>query len=112
MPRETMTSKERWESVLRGEIPDRIPMDYWATPEITQLLINHFQMEPREVAKELHIDLPYSANARYVGPNFPHNKNIFGIEHRDYVRYCLILMEPLWTAWNITTEVGEVLSRK
>ena len=27
-----MTSRERWLVVLQRERPDRVPMDYWATP--------------------------------------------------------------------------------
>ena len=38
MPRETMTPKERWSAVLKRKRPDRIPMDYWGTPEITLAL--------------------------------------------------------------------------
>ncbi len=30
-----MTPRERWEAVLRGERPDRVPCDYWGTGEIT-----------------------------------------------------------------------------
>jgi hypothetical protein len=30
-----MTPKERWLAVLNGEKPDRLPLDYWATPEAT-----------------------------------------------------------------------------
>lgn len=33
-----MTPKERWQAVLERKTPDRIPMDYWATPEATQKL--------------------------------------------------------------------------
>ena len=36
MPKETMTSRERWLAVLKHEKPDRIPMDYWATGEATE----------------------------------------------------------------------------
>lgn len=83
MPQETMTPKERWETVLKGQVPDRVPMDYWATPETSQMLIDHFQLPPREIAKKLHIDLPYSANAKYIGPAFPKHTDIFGIETRE-----------------------------
>jgi uroporphyrinogen decarboxylase len=61
-------------------------MDYWATPETTQALLAHFQLEPTEIAKILHIDLPFNVAANYVGPSFPAGTNIFGINHRavDY----------------------------
>jgi uroporphyrinogen decarboxylase len=83
MPRETMTPKERWEAVLIGELPDRVPMDYWATPETSRMLVDHFQMEPRDIAKKLHLDLPYGVGATYVGPPLPANTNVFGIHHKD-----------------------------
>ncbi len=39
MSKETMTSKERWLAVLNRQKPDRIPMDYWATAETTEKLM-------------------------------------------------------------------------
>jgi uroporphyrinogen decarboxylase len=33
-----MTPRRRWEAVLRGERPDRVPCDYWGTAEITARL--------------------------------------------------------------------------
>lgn len=36
-----MTPRERWQAVLRGHIPDRVPTDYWATPEATERLLEH-----------------------------------------------------------------------
>ena len=33
-----MTPRQRWEAVLRGERPDRVPCDYWGTSEITSRL--------------------------------------------------------------------------
>ena len=36
---QTMTSRERWLACLRGERPDRVPTDYWATGEVTNRLI-------------------------------------------------------------------------
>ena len=83
MPKETMTPKERWETVLQGKLPDRVPMDYWATPETSQMLVDHFQMSPRDLAKRLHIDLPFAASARYIGPELPPHTSVFGIKHRD-----------------------------
>ena len=39
MPKETMTPRERWLAVLNGEMPDRLPMDYWATGEAGGLAV-------------------------------------------------------------------------
>lgn len=45
MPRETMTGKERWLAVLKRKKPDRIPMDYWATPEATEKLMKYLGLD-------------------------------------------------------------------
>jgi len=34
-----MTPRERWLALLAGEKPDRVPTDYWATPEVTERLL-------------------------------------------------------------------------
>ena len=34
-----MTPRERWQALMRGERPDRIPCDYWGTGEITARLM-------------------------------------------------------------------------
>jgi hypothetical protein len=41
MPEETMTARERWMAVLEHKIPDRIPMDYWATDEATAKIMKY-----------------------------------------------------------------------
>jgi uroporphyrinogen decarboxylase len=33
-----MSPRERWEAVMRGERPDRVPCDYWGTDEVTSRL--------------------------------------------------------------------------
>ena len=35
MTKETMTPRERWQAVLTRQPPDRVPMDYWSTPEFS-----------------------------------------------------------------------------
>jgi uroporphyrinogen decarboxylase len=34
-----MTPRERWRALLRGQAPDRLPCDYWATEEVTRRLL-------------------------------------------------------------------------
>jgi uroporphyrinogen decarboxylase len=41
MSKEWMTPRERWLAVLKREQPDRIPMDYWSTPEATSKLAQY-----------------------------------------------------------------------
>jgi len=45
MPGETMTPRERWLAVLNRQKPDRVPMDYWATPEATGKLMRYLKCE-------------------------------------------------------------------
>lgn len=82
MPEETMTPRERWLAVLRRQKPDRIPMDYWATPEAHQKLADHLQLPPEQVAERLHIDAPVWAAGVYCGPPPEDGRDIWGIRHR------------------------------
>lgn len=82
-----MTPKERWLAVLRRETPDRIPMDFWGTPEVIENLMRHLGCSSwQEVQDKLHLDCPVNVGPRYAGPNLPENTDHFGCIHRmvDY----------------------------
>jgi len=82
-----MTPRERWLAVLRGEKPDRVPMDYRATAEATQKLLKHLGCANlSEVFERLHIDPIVDVGPRYVGPPIPKDEDVFGIgyENTDY----------------------------
>jgi uroporphyrinogen decarboxylase len=111
MPKETMTPKERWLAVLRREKPDRVPMDYWSTPEFSAKLIKHLgygQKSEKELVQalthvfadeagrpssvhvalqqalqKLHVDFIVSVGGRYTGPELPADTNMFGCTYRD-----------------------------
>lgn len=84
MVRETMTSRERWLAVLQRRIPDRLPMDYWATDEAHARLKQHLGVsEDGELYRRLHIDRPFTVTPEYVGPPIPANADVFGITYRD-----------------------------
>jgi uroporphyrinogen decarboxylase len=52
-----MTPRERWRALFRGEKPDRIPTDYWATDEVTDRLLRELQCADKEALyTKLHID--------------------------------------------------------
>jgi uroporphyrinogen decarboxylase len=52
-----MTPRQRWEAVLRGERPDRVPCDYWGTDEITVRLKRDLGCKTdRELWSQLGID--------------------------------------------------------
>ncbi len=79
MPKETMTSRERWLAVLKHEKPDRVPMDYWATGEATEKLMRHLGVgDHYEMFRRLHIDYVVGAAGRYVGPPLPEGEDPFG----------------------------------
>jgi uroporphyrinogen decarboxylase len=114
MPKETMTPKERWLAVLNRQKPDRVPMDYWATPEATAKLIKHLGLSRKseqaliaelclntvsryladdeanslrcEMLKKLHVDFVVGVGPRYVGPSLPDDTDIFGCRYQ-YISY-------------------------
>ena len=52
-----MTPRQRWESVMRGERPDRVPCDYWGTAEITSRLKQDLGcFTDRELWRRLDVD--------------------------------------------------------
>ena len=54
-----MTPRQRWLALLNKEQPDRIPTDYWATPEVTDRLLKELSCADNEALFEkLHIDAP------------------------------------------------------
>ena len=79
-----MTPRERWMAVLKGEKPDRIPMDYWATPEATERLMAYLGCETEaELYRRLKIDKVLEVGPRYIGPPLADDEDEFGIRYRD-----------------------------
>ena len=55
-----MTPRERVLTAIEHREPDRVPADYWGTPEYDQLLGRHFGVETRaEVLGKLEVDIRY-----------------------------------------------------
>jgi uroporphyrinogen decarboxylase len=78
-----MTPKERWLAVLNGEKPDRIPMDFWATPEIWDRLKAHFGCQTNfEVMQHLRVDYLVPVAPQYVGPTLQPGYDFYGNRHR------------------------------
>ena len=78
MRKETMTPKERWLAVLHRKLPDRIPMDYWTTPEARDRLLKHLGCAEGELFDRLHIDRIVAVGPEYIGPKLPPDTDIFG----------------------------------
>jgi uroporphyrinogen decarboxylase len=84
MPKETMTPRERWLAVLRHQTPDRVPMDYWATTEATQKILQHTGCADLwEFYRKYHIDRPVSVGPRYAGPVLPAKTDVYGCRYQD-----------------------------
>jgi len=82
-----MEPRERWLRVLSHEKPDRIPMDYRATPEATRRLLGYMGVDHLDQAfEQLHIDPVVTVSPRYIGPPVPADEDVFGIgyENTDY----------------------------
>jgi len=84
MPGEVMTPRERWLAVLNRKKPDRVPMDYWATPEATRKLMRYLKCESEEALfKHLHIDRVVTVEPAYGGPPLSKDSDVFGCRFRD-----------------------------
>jgi uroporphyrinogen decarboxylase len=82
MPKETMTSRERWLCVLEGKKPDRVPMDYWGTPEANRKLMQRLGCDDlATVYKKLHIDNVVPVAPPYIGPAMPPISDIYGCKY-------------------------------
>ncbi len=78
-----MTGRERWLAVLRRQKPDRVPMDYWATPEADARLVRHLRCaDLNEAMTRLHVDRPFRLLGRYVGPPLSEGTDMYGIRYR------------------------------
>ncbi|MCD6221717.1 uroporphyrinogen-III decarboxylase-like protein [bacterium] len=85
--KESMTPKERYLAVLNKKIPDRIPMDWWATGEVNEMIMKHLGVSSmEEVYKKLHIDKPFGVYPEYKGPKIPEGYDIYGCKHKE-VKY-------------------------
>jgi uroporphyrinogen decarboxylase len=79
-----MTPEERWQAVLGRRTPDRVPLDYWATPEFDARLMAHLGCSERlEALRKLHVDYVVSPKPVYRGPALPPHTDVFGCRYND-----------------------------
>ena len=63
-----MNSKQRVQAALEHRQPDRLPVDYWATNEVTNRLVGELRVEsPEALLEKLGVDIRYLEPV-YVGP--------------------------------------------
>ncbi len=64
-----MDSRERVALALAHKEPDRVPIDYWATPEVTARLLRRFALSTiEELLQRLDVDFRYIEGPAYIGP--------------------------------------------
>ncbi len=64
-----MDSRERVALTLAHQEADRIPIDYWATPEVNAGLLKHFGVSSLEqVLQHFDVDFRYIEGPQYIGP--------------------------------------------
>jgi uroporphyrinogen decarboxylase len=74
-----MTARERWLAVLKREKPDRLPMDFLGTPELTQKMLRYLGVSSVEEMYEcLHVDAPVGISPEYIGPPVPPGEDMYG----------------------------------
>jgi uroporphyrinogen decarboxylase len=81
MPKDKLSPRERWLAVLRHEKPDRVPLDYRATPEVTEALLRHLGTDLEGMYARLHIDRVVHVAPRYVGPPLRPDEDEFGCRY-------------------------------
>jgi uroporphyrinogen decarboxylase len=74
-----MSPKERWLAVLNRRTPDRLPMDYQATDEMTAKLLAYLGCPDRwTLFEKLDIDKLFSVEPAYIGPTLDPGFDIYG----------------------------------
>lgn len=64
-----MDSRERVMLALEHKEPDRVPIDYWATPEINTNLLKYFGFTTLEqLLQHFNVDFRYIDGPQYIGP--------------------------------------------
>ncbi|MHC4441562.1 MAG: uroporphyrinogen decarboxylase family protein [Planctomycetota bacterium] len=64
-----MDSRERFSLALAHQEPDRVPIDYWASPEINARLLDRFGFKSQEeLLQHFDVDFRYIDGPRYIGP--------------------------------------------
>ncbi len=65
-----MNSKQRVITTLNHQQPDRVPVDYWAVPEVDQILLEAFQLKNKEeILDKFEVDFRY-VKPVYAGSDF------------------------------------------
>ncbi|UCH35031.1 MAG: hypothetical protein JSV65_01380 [Armatimonadota bacterium] len=89
-----MDARQRVSRALAHEEPDRVPIDYWATAEINQQLLDRYGFSTQEeLLSHFDVDFRYIPGPRYVGPD--------PVTHADGS------VEDHWGVPRVRVEVGD-----
>jgi len=78
-----MNSRERILAAISHNVTDRIPSDYWATPEVTNKLMKHFNINSEtELWDKLHIDKIANISPEYIGPSMEQDTDYWGVKYK------------------------------
>ncbi|MHC4124176.1 MAG: uroporphyrinogen decarboxylase family protein [Planctomycetota bacterium] len=65
-----MDSIQRFLTAIEHKTPDRVPIDYWATPEVNHKLIDHYGFSSLEqLLQNFDVDFRYIEGPKYIGPD-------------------------------------------
>lgn len=88
-----MTPRERWLAILAGKEPDRIPVDWAATPEVTARLLKELDCaDERALWRKLHVDGRITVKPQWTLSHHPDDPqgDMWGVrwQHIDYGTGC------------------------
>jgi uroporphyrinogen decarboxylase len=74
-----MNSRERTFLALAHEPGDRIPIDFWATPGLIEILERESNLTYAAFLDQYDVDLRYIEGPRYIGPDLAEDEDIWGV---------------------------------
>lgn len=83
-----MTSRDRVAQSLRHQEPDRVPVDFWSTPEADRRLLARLGLRSREeLLGTFGVDFRYIEGPRYIGPPLEtdaagNQRDLWGVRRR------------------------------
>lgn len=107
-----MDSRTRVGKALSHQEPDRVPIDYWASSEVTARLLKHFGFNAKEeLLRHFDVDFRYIDGPVYIGPPLVikadgTKEDVFGVPRRQVAygageqagTYSEVACSPLQTA--------------
>ncbi|MDD5705005.1 MAG: uroporphyrinogen decarboxylase family protein [Kiritimatiellae bacterium] len=78
-PSRPMNSRQRVLLALNHQAPDRIPIDFWASPAVIEDLERKLSLSYEGFLDRYDVDLRYIEGPRYIGPTLAHGEDIWGV---------------------------------